>query len=211
MSCTAWGLSCLLPCGWSGGLLPRLFTLAPLRFQIGDLRFQKGGLLFCDTFRCPGFRQRPPRLAPGMLPCGVRTFLSSAELASPTSDHSDRPVASIGRSARISKFNFPHHRLRQQLHGSVSQRSRLKIGLPLSLAKPSRGREKAGRVRQSSVGTCEAGSSAAHSPRSFVIPGRENLCQSRVLWLPQCRPSFQRNLIAAAAPCHGAASLKSVP
>lgn len=28
LSCTAWGLSCLLPYGRSGELLPRLFTLA---------------------------------------------------------------------------------------------------------------------------------------------------------------------------------------
>ncbi len=103
MSCTAWGLSCLLHCCRSGGLLPRLFTLARLPFQIRDLRLPKGGFLFCDTFRCPGFRQRPPRLAPGMLPCGVRTFLSSADLAAPTSDHSGRPAASIG--APLSKQN----------------------------------------------------------------------------------------------------------
>ena len=86
LSCTAWGLSCLLPCGRSGGLLPRRFTLAALA---------RGGLILCDTIRCPGFRQRPPKLAPGMMPCGVRTFLSSAGLATSTSDHSGRPVAMI--------------------------------------------------------------------------------------------------------------------
>lgn len=31
LSCTAWGLSCLLHCCRSGGLLPRLFTLTHLR------------------------------------------------------------------------------------------------------------------------------------------------------------------------------------
>ena len=46
LSCTAWGLSCLLHCCWSGGLLPRLFTLT-LLCRSSERRF-----VFCDTFHC---------------------------------------------------------------------------------------------------------------------------------------------------------------
>ncbi len=74
LSCTAWGLSCLLHCCWSGGLLPRLFTLT-LLCRSSERRF-----VFCDTFHCCGLRPQPPTLARGMLPCGVRTFLTSAVL-----------------------------------------------------------------------------------------------------------------------------------
>ena len=74
LSCTAWGLSCLLHCCWSGELLPRLFTLTPL------CRSSEGRFVFCDTFHCCGLRPQPPTLARGMLPCGVRTFLTSAVL-----------------------------------------------------------------------------------------------------------------------------------
>jgi len=34
-----------------------------------------GAVVFCDTFRDPGLAPEVPRLAPGVLPCGVRTFL----------------------------------------------------------------------------------------------------------------------------------------
>ncbi len=56
LSCTARGLSCLLPYGQSGGLLPRLFTLAHLR------RSSDGRFVFCDTFHCPGLLQNLQRL-----------------------------------------------------------------------------------------------------------------------------------------------------
>lgn len=86
LSCTAWGLSCLLPCGWSGELLPRHFTLT------FPSRSRKRRYLFCDTFRCSGFRQKPPTLARGTLPCGVRTFLSSASHRSRTDERPLRPT-----------------------------------------------------------------------------------------------------------------------
>lgn len=91
LSCTTWGLSCLLPCGRSGELLPRLFTLAlrsrsPVRWYV-----------FCDTFRCLGLRRRPPRFHAAR--CSAVSGLSSrphlAE-AKPTSDHSGRPAQSLG-------------------------------------------------------------------------------------------------------------------
>jgi len=68
LSCTAWGLSCLLPYSRSGELLPRLFTLAR--------RIAPHGGMFSVTLSVTGaLRPQPPRLTRGMLPCGVRTFL----------------------------------------------------------------------------------------------------------------------------------------
>ncbi len=39
--CTRWGFPCLRACAWSGGLLPHLFTLTPLKSLASS---QKGGL-----------------------------------------------------------------------------------------------------------------------------------------------------------------------
>jgi len=48
LSCTAWGLSCALDCSRAGGLLPRLFTLAPC--------LRKGWFIFCRS-ALPRFRR----------------------------------------------------------------------------------------------------------------------------------------------------------
>ncbi len=70
LSCTTWGFSCPLACARGGGLLPRRFTLAA--------RLAPGGGLFSVTLSVDrGFRTGPPRVLRGMLPCGVRTFLST--------------------------------------------------------------------------------------------------------------------------------------
>jgi hypothetical protein len=67
LSCTTWGFSCPRDCSRGGGLLPRLFTLAP--------RQARGGL-FSVTLSVGGdFRSRLPRILRGMSPYGVRTFL----------------------------------------------------------------------------------------------------------------------------------------
>ena len=55
MSCTTWGFSCPGTCAPGGGLLPRLFTLTPLR-----LAAKRGGLIFCDTFRRAGLSPDAP-------------------------------------------------------------------------------------------------------------------------------------------------------
>ncbi len=55
--CTRWGFPCLLPCGWSGGLLPHLFTLTRPVFE----RF--GRFVFCGTFRRDASRRRLPRVS----------------------------------------------------------------------------------------------------------------------------------------------------
>ena len=69
LSCTAWGFSCPPACAGGGGLLPRLFTLTS--------KLASGGGLFSVTLSVgPGFRPCLPRVLRGMLPCGVRTFLS---------------------------------------------------------------------------------------------------------------------------------------
>lgn len=69
--CTAWGLSC--PDGYppGGGLLPRLFTLTAT-----PERARRGGLFSVTLSIDRRFRPGPPQLFCGMLPCGVRTFLS---------------------------------------------------------------------------------------------------------------------------------------
>ena len=73
LSCTAWGFSCPRTCARGGGLLPRLFTLAT--------RLAPGGGLFSLTLSVgTGFRPYPPRVLRGMLPSGVRTFLSPPAL-----------------------------------------------------------------------------------------------------------------------------------
>lgn len=69
--CTAWGLSCPGGCPPGGGLLPRLFTLAAT-----PGRAHCGGLFSVTLSIDRDFRPGPPRLFRGMLPCGVRTFLS---------------------------------------------------------------------------------------------------------------------------------------
>jgi hypothetical protein len=54
LSCTAWGLSCLLPRGRSGGLLPHRFTLTHPHSGSDNGRF-----VFCDTVRDAGLLRRP--------------------------------------------------------------------------------------------------------------------------------------------------------
>lgn len=68
LSCTTWGLSCLPGYPWSGELLPRLFTLTQPA-EAGR------AVYFLRHFPSPGHFSRVPRLSPGMLSCGVRTFL----------------------------------------------------------------------------------------------------------------------------------------
>ena len=69
LSCTTWGFSCPLACARGGGLLPRLFTLAA--------ELSPGGGLFSVTLSVGwSFRFGLPRILRGMLPYGVRTFLS---------------------------------------------------------------------------------------------------------------------------------------
>ena len=71
--CTRWGFPCLRDCSWSGGLLPRRFTLTAGRSR---RRF-----IFCGTVRQKVFQPSArvyPRLTArlrGIAPCGVRTFL----------------------------------------------------------------------------------------------------------------------------------------
>jgi len=81
LSCTAWGFSCPLACARGGGLLPRLFTLTRRLAPVG-------GLFSVTLSVGRGFRAGLPRVLRGMLPCGVRTFLSAR-----ASQHkpSDRP------------------------------------------------------------------------------------------------------------------------
>ncbi len=80
MSCTTWGFSCPGTCAPGGGLLPRLFTLTPL-----GLAAKQGGLFSVTLSVAPDFRPTPPRILRGMLPGGVRTFLSAGR-----GPHSDR-------------------------------------------------------------------------------------------------------------------------
>ena len=74
-SCSRGGLPCRLRYRRRGALLPHPFTLTCRRNLSGDI----GGLL--SVALSDGL---PPRALPGILPCGVRTFLISAE---PKRDH----------------------------------------------------------------------------------------------------------------------------
>lgn len=68
LSCTTWGLSCLPGYPGSGELLPRLFTLTrPAEAE--------RAVCFLRHFPSPDHYSQAPRLSPGMLSCGVRTFL----------------------------------------------------------------------------------------------------------------------------------------
>lgn len=69
--CTAWGLSCPGSHPPGGGLLPRLFTLA-----LAPVQARHGGLFSVTLSIDRGLRHDPPRIFRGMLPYGVRTFLS---------------------------------------------------------------------------------------------------------------------------------------
>jgi len=93
LSCTTWGFSCPLAYARGGGLLPRLFTLAD--------RLAPGGGLFSVTLSVGwGFRSNLPRVLRGMLPCGVRTFLSPPSLAIP----GERPSAIGGDPTPLRGF-----------------------------------------------------------------------------------------------------------
>ena len=96
--CTRWGFPCLLACAWSGGLLPRLFTLTP-PFRKPDVRGSNKipvlgrawRFIFCGTVRQQASRLGFPRVSPGLPSCvgtrelrgiapsGVRTFLPSGK------------------------------------------------------------------------------------------------------------------------------------
>ena len=95
MSCTTWGFSCPGTCAPGGGLLPRLFTLTPLR-----LAAKRGGLFSVTLSVAPDFRPKLPRILRGMLPGGVRTFLSAGR--SPRSDRLP-PAKNVGRCEAAGK------------------------------------------------------------------------------------------------------------
>lgn len=91
LSCTTWGFSCPLAYARGGGLLPRLFTLT-------NPALARGGGLFSVTLSVGwGFRSNLPRILRGMLPCGVRTFLSPPSLTT----LGERPSAIGGDPTRL--------------------------------------------------------------------------------------------------------------
>ena len=65
--CTQWGFPCLRAYAWSGGLLPRLFTLTA---NLESLNRSRRRSIFCGTLRRDALRRHLPhvsgsRLAPG--------------------------------------------------------------------------------------------------------------------------------------------------
>ena len=96
--CTAWGLSCPGSHPPGGGLLPRLFTLTAT-----PVRARHGGLFSVTLSIDRDFRPGPPRLFRGMLPCGVRTFLSRRS----GSDHLPAPNLSYFTPRPKLKTRFP--------------------------------------------------------------------------------------------------------
>lgn len=83
LSCTAWGLSCLLPCGRSGELLPRLFTLAA---QIAP----HGGIFSATLSVTGGLRRQPPPLRAAR--CLMVSGLSSPKRLAANGSDSPRPT-----------------------------------------------------------------------------------------------------------------------
>jgi hypothetical protein len=81
LSCTAWGLSCLLPCGWSGGLLPRRFTLTSLA---------RGGLFSVTLSIALAFAESLRRLRAACCPM-VSGLSSRPQSCDPTRGH-PRPI-----------------------------------------------------------------------------------------------------------------------
>ena len=81
LSCTARGLSCLLPCGRSGELLPRLFTLA---------RLAPGGLFSVTLSVTGGLRRQPPPFQAAR--CPVVSGLSSPKRLATIGSDSPRPT-----------------------------------------------------------------------------------------------------------------------
>lgn len=83
LSCTAWGLSCLLPRGRSGELLPRLFTLAA--------RIAPHGGMFSVTLSVTGgLRRQPPPLRAAR--CLAVSGLSSPKRLAANGSDSPRPT-----------------------------------------------------------------------------------------------------------------------
>jgi len=93
LSCTTWGFSCPRACARGGGLLPRLFTLA------AGLR-RVGGMFSVTLSVEAGFRRLLPRVLRGMLPFGVRTFLSPGPCG-----NGERPFAIAGKLIRLGKLS----------------------------------------------------------------------------------------------------------
>ena len=89
--CTGLGLSCLFGCPPSGGLLLPLFTLIP--------RSRDG--LFSATLSVAAGFPATPFFSKGILPCGVRTFLSLAR-----TNQARKRMPVLQRSAF--KKAFPH-------------------------------------------------------------------------------------------------------
>ena len=95
--CTRWGFPCLRACAWSGGLLPRLFTLT--RSEISNLKFEipEGRFVFCGTVRRDASRRLLPRVSPakpelrGIAPYGVRTFLPALSTSAERSSALPKP------------------------------------------------------------------------------------------------------------------------
>ena len=76
-SCSVRGFACHPCCHGRGALLPHLFTLTRRR-PCGRRRGRPCDLPLAVYFLCHFPSGCPDRALPGALPCGVRTFLSSA-------------------------------------------------------------------------------------------------------------------------------------
>lgn len=73
---------------------------------VSPLPLPKRGGLFSVTLSVTAACTAAPTLSRGMLPCGVRTFLWHPVLRRTTSDHSDRPAASLTKADGKGKLGF---------------------------------------------------------------------------------------------------------
>ncbi len=130
-SCTGWGLHCRHPYGERGELLPRLFTLTgPVirRRPQGTPPTTRPAVYFLLHFPSP----RGARALPGILPCGVRTFLTSrtrrdsAAACSPPEGFSSFPATACFARMPCHQTKDTHHKEPRQAiyHPSSPRRAR---------------------------------------------------------------------------------------
>jgi hypothetical protein len=156
LPCTGLGFSCRRPCGAARWALTPPFHYHPPKLQ----RSEGGLLVFCDTFRPAGIDPTSPDLSggvsvrrtdtarqlfsAGILPCGVRTFLSVTNgpgiqpslgikehgaTISPEAQHKSCP-----RFKPKSTPIFPALSTSQLLNLSTSQPLNLSTSQPLNLS-----------------------------------------------------------------------------
>ena len=106
LPCTRLGLSCLHCYRWSGELLPPLFTLTP--------RQARGGLFSVTLSVTQGF-PCAPLLSQGVLPYGVRTFLSFLQTSERPHSGIDPDMLTAQEALTSGNFRSIYNRRRKSM------------------------------------------------------------------------------------------------